>query len=55
MLSEKEAREILQERKVERDLTETRTCLEVVQDLGLVSLRPEIVVELPDLTEDIKV
>jgi hypothetical protein len=42
MTSELEARKMLQSRQIERDITDSRSCLQVAVDLGLTALQPEI-------------
>lgn len=48
MISEKDARELLRDRKIERDLSEARSCSEIAIALGLVTMGSEVNVELPE-------
>lgn len=55
MITESEARHLLQENKIERDITETRSCIEIALAFGLIATKPELGVEIAKITEIVEV
>lgn len=54
MLTEVDARALLAERKIERDILETRTCAQIVEALGLVSMEESLIIE-PVMSENARI
>ena len=46
-MNEKEAREVMRQQRVERDILDTSTCVEIVDRLGLIP-DPEPVLDTPE-------
>jgi len=43
-MNEQEARVVLQERMIERDIAERRTCAQIVEDMGLVPVADTVTI-----------